>query len=352
MPSRRSATGRSSPSQQTLPEDVHEQRALRQEYRNLIAEGDDIRANFAEHKPRELGDLLHRSETMVDKIKAPTEGTLDSRFLIGVSDVGAQMARHMKFNANAFDMDEYLARVAKFIGGSTRPVGGRSQARTRASGTQRGTQGDGSDAGADDDDGDEDIEAWNWNRLGEVAARHSRRAPVADHLLGPLSVQQKHQEPRKKRVRTELGEERAPDILREGDIQKNENETTKLVQKIADILFKHGDGGGCNLFEFAINPHSFSNTVENLFYISFLVRDGKVSIDVDEAHPERGPILYRCEAPAEEDYRGGLRKRQIVMELDYATYKELIEAYGIRESVIPTRTPAQNTRPANGKWYG
>lgn len=29
----------------------------------------------------------------------------------------------------------------------------------------------------------------------------------------------------------------------------------------------------------------------------------------------------RCEAPTEDDYAQGLKKRQIVMELDYATYQ-------------------------------
>ncbi|KAI2474559.1 Nse4 domain containing protein [Pyrenophora tritici-repentis] len=38
-----------------------------------------------------------------------------------------------------------------------------------------------------------------------------------------------------------------------------------------------------SLLDFAINPKEFGQTVENLFYISFLVREGNAKIVKDEA---------------------------------------------------------------------
>lgn len=70
-----------------------------------------------------------------------------------------------------------------------------------------------------------------------------------------------------------------PYQLQQEDIQRSENETTKLVKKIYEKLEGIGGEEGVSLFKFAINPESFSDSVENLFYISFLVRDGKVSIE-------------------------------------------------------------------------
>ena len=37
-----------------------------------------------------------------------------------------------------------------------------------------------------------------------------------------------------------------------------------------------------NLFECIINPTSYGQSVENLFYLSFLIRDGVVALEIDE----------------------------------------------------------------------
>ncbi|PWN22469.1 hypothetical protein BCV69DRAFT_246606 [Microstroma glucosiphilum] len=313
-------------------QDAVEKREVRKGYRGLIAEVEDAGGNLGEIKAADLTEMVKRADEFRSKVKAPNEGVLDSRFLIRVSDVGAQMARSMKLNSNAFDIDEYITRVARFIGGAARRSGGHAN--------------DDEDEDVMDLD-DDDLDSWNWQRLGTIAAGLTKRAPTMDHLVGALSVQTKERASNRRTNRLERDEEEVrPETLNEGDIQKSENETTKLVQHIAKLLADVGGGNGCNLFEFAINPESFSNTVENLFYISFLVRDGKVSIDYED---DGEPIILRSEAPTEEDYAAGLKKRQVVMELDQATWKNLIKAYDIKHSVIPTRKSATTAR--TGKWY-
>lgn len=130
---------------------------------------------------------------------------------------------------------------------------------------------------------------------------------------------------------------RKPQELREEDIARQGNETTKNVMEIAGIL--EGFTDKVNLFELVINPESFGQTIENIFYLSFLVRDGKVSIteeDMDDPNrelhgddaeraPREGaniqPMVELTEPPTAEDFRSGLQKKQIVMELDMATWK-------------------------------
>jgi hypothetical protein len=43
---------------------------------------------------------------------------------------------------------------------------------------------------------------------------------------------------------------------------------------------------GIPFFRWFINPHDFGQSVENLFYTSFLVREGKCAIEFDEADGE------------------------------------------------------------------
>jgi hypothetical protein len=53
--------------------------------------------------------------------------------------------------------------------------------------------------------------------------------------------------------------------------------------QVKEAAANHGitDDGGLNLFQVCINPRSFGQSVENLFYISFLVRDGNIGLQVD-----------------------------------------------------------------------
>jgi hypothetical protein len=56
--------------------------------------------------------------------------------------------------------------------------------------------------------------------------------------------------------------------------------TREEVEAVMD-RHKISQDGGILLFPFAINPKSFGQSVENLFYISFLIRDGNVAVDQD-----------------------------------------------------------------------
>jgi len=40
--------------------------------------------------------------------------------------------------------------------------------------------------------------------------------------------------------------------------------------------------GPVNLFRFVTNPNDFAQSVENLFYLSFLIRDGECALEIEE----------------------------------------------------------------------
>lgn len=61
------------------------------------------------------------------------------------------------------------------------------------------------------------------------------------------------------------------------------NETNANVVQIYKILTSNAP---MHFFKFIINPESYAQTVENLFYLSFLIRDDKVRIFVDERDSE------------------------------------------------------------------
>jgi hypothetical protein len=86
--------------------------------------------------------------------------------------------------------------------------------------------------------------------------------------------------------------------LKEEDISRSENETTKNVVSVSTLLWRYflssksgylqlekvmqDDAEAINIFKLVINPNDFAQSVENIFYLSFLIRDGKVAFETNE----------------------------------------------------------------------
>jgi non-structural maintenance of chromosomes element 4 len=115
-----------------------------------------------------------------------------------------------------------------------------------------------------------------------------------------------------------------------------------MVRLVADLLRKNSP---INLFEFVVNPRSYGQTIENIFYLSFSVRDARARIDLDA----RGlPILKYVDALTDEEME--LENKQCVLEMTMQYWEDLIRALDITESVIPHRHEQQQTATAQ-TWY-
>ncbi|CAG8463797.1 6195_t:CDS:2 [Ambispora leptoticha] len=294
-------------------QDKNEKRTIRKEYRRLITSTEENRQDYIKADSNGLAETLKKANNLYKKVRNTHEAILDSRILVLSADLNVQKARRMKIDNNAFDTDDYIAKLTNFMG-------------------EQQTRGE-----------DEDVHL-DWLGLGKVAARYTNRAPSMDFMLGPLSIEQKERVKGKTPARIEKDEKdlKTPISMKERDIERQENETTRNVKMIADLIQEKQP---INFFEFIINPESFGQTVENMFYLSFLVRDGQVSIDDENGQP----VLSRCESATAEDYENGLIKKQVILEMDMTLWKQLIEVYEIRKSVIPTREKKEHT---SGKWYG
>ncbi|KAF8441571.1 Nse4 C-terminal-domain-containing protein [Boletus edulis BED1] len=302
-------------------QDAAEKRDIRKKYRLLEKKtGENLRPQ--DHDAEDLAGQIAQADELFSKVKNPTEATLDSTVLRNVSSIGAQKARAMKLGSAAFDMDDFVSKLITFMGGRQRF----------------------------EDEEEEEMEVveegtLDWDKIGRMALAKSRRVPVTGFMLGPLSIEQKKRGPIKRQQQEKVQEEESkPQEIKEDDIKRSDNETTKNVLKIKDILEATGP---INIFKFIVNPNDFAQSVENLFYLSFVIRDGECAFEIND---NGEPIVMRCEQPTMEDRAGGVHARQIVMEFDMATWKRAIEVWNITESQIPQR-PSAKTKIGD-KWYG
>lgn len=235
--------------------------------------------------------------------------------MVNISDLANKKAGQ---NSNGdrttgIDVDDFLSKCITFMrnGGPADDAGAQHQRRRHAQDR------DNSD---DEDVDDGGTEAMDWELLGRHACYpYNLRPPVPTFLLGPLSVQKKQRSQTQRRARQRkenAGREARPEALTREDIdQSNENGLTAICTRIrthlqklyrqsevklrragitsfADLETDKGrkilrdlritSTGGPSLFEYVVNPHSFGQTVENLFYVSFLIKEGSCGVEPDQ----------------------------------------------------------------------
>ncbi|KAL4925149.1 putative nuclear protein Qri2/Nse4 [Aspergillus undulatus] len=347
-------------------QDPAERRRIRKGLRDLNRDLNDSRSEYLQAGNTGLKETFEKADEIFRNVKQTSDATIDSRLLVNAADLSHKKTATLVLGETSakIDVDEFVSKCISFMrAGPEYPYASISSTQRRRA--PRRTQADLDDS--DDENGD----GMNWDWLGRAACfRHSARPAASGFLLGPLSVQKRTRQITQRRVRERIDPSQAvrPQELRKEDLDKQETSNltamcssiNKLLGKTQDraesavekilgemqdpapkvveeIMAKHqiADDAGVPLFNFCINPKSFGQSVENLFYLSFLVRDGTVGIGTDS----RGvPTLHPSKpwAPSEAQ-RQGVQKHQSVFSLDFDMWTALINTFNIKECIIPHR---------------
>ncbi|GMG18068.1 hypothetical protein B5S33_g644 [[Candida] boidinii] len=183
-----------------------------------------------------------------------------------------------------------------------------------------------------------DSDDYNWIRAGLMYQSASNRAVTFDVLLGPLEIEQK-QRVLKQRVRDDSSNGNAVTAAKKDatDIvnRDKDQDTTAASERVFRMLQKKEGSGRVNLFKFFINPSSFSKSVENLFFTSFLVNHNKLILGEDE---EGIPYIQQANVQTlKNNERFKTRddsKSHIIFNLDYHTWQALIKEYAVTDSFL------------------
>ncbi len=281
----------------------------------------DSRAEYLAPGSDGLIKTLHKANEIFVNVKQTSDATLDSRLLVSAADLSAKRTTNLNLGdaSHGIDVDDFVSRCIAFM---QRAPGEEHSAGSRRRGRGHASDDDGSDAehGADEED------AFNWEWLGRQACfPHNLRPPVPGFLLGPLSVQKRSRKQTQRRERMQKRDPKdaiRPEEVKTQDLEKVENANlTTLCRNIRELLVNRMKGAsrrvkenitdemspeeqqelfsglgiaddfGVPLFQFVVNPKSFGQTVENLFYVSFLIKEGTVGIGKDS---NMLPTLRKC----------------------------------------------------------
>ena len=276
---------------------------VRQGYRNLM---EDIARNEENLIQRtvspdtnELLIYLKKGEDLWSGVKGAQECLLDSRVTKNLSRICKKQVQLMSVNINQFQYEEYAGKLRNSMN------------------IQEGR-----------------LDMKKWVMLGQQAKTMFRRSPPLTALFGALSANPVEEAAKEKRTRqatkfSELKETQTDTV----EVTETEtNITDRIVQKVFRVLvekFKENGKRPINFFVFVLDPASFGASVENMFHVSFLIKENKAGIVMcpDSKMPLIKPISTK-------DSSGEKRRSQVVLNISQHDWATLVRDLQINSAMI------------------
>ncbi|XP_074640839.1 EP300-interacting inhibitor of differentiation 3-like [Tubulanus polymorphus] len=300
-------------------QDERERRDIRLQYRNFI---DHLQNNVYDLiKPDSESDPLNDKLTEVDKlfkdkVKMTREAALDSQAMAMISNLGRQKAQALNTEFVVFQNTEFACKLANFI----------------------------NDDNNRNIDETPKIPAENWTKFGQAVQAFFKKSPSFNYMFGSFERGEVHLPPRKTKQKPpdkETSDRNAvakqPKMLQNAEEASTSEATTKEVEKILHTLqdiYEENQHKPICYFEFVVNPNSFGQTVENMFYTSFLIKDGHAKIYLDD---DKLPVIEPLEGGGEESNESMGKRHQMVMVLTKKDWQDIVETFQINEPIIPDR---------------
>ncbi|KAJ9094108.1 hypothetical protein QFC19_008060 [Naganishia cerealis] len=328
--------------QPTILLSLEERQKIRRELRQCQREAEDANEDAARIKPQVIVRHVGKVDKIFSHLRMQQNASLaviDSRILGVHTDTGYKMGKYARTEANAFEDADFLEPLRELLGLDDRAI---------------------EDIDVDEEDPGQARRGGvlgDWAKLGWMAIKRSRRVPGAEFMNGMMAVEHKKRiVTRKAKQKQAAGPEVRPQEVRSEDMTRAINPTIRNTDELRKLLNRRTDDeeGGINYFKWVINPRSFGQTMENVFYTSFLVREGHAAIEQSEdgngipmicrspvqlfsKKKDRLEIIHNstpvaCEPPSPEDKmikydKNGnviglaLTKRQVVMEWNMDLWK-------------------------------
>ncbi|KAF0886145.1 EID3 inhibitor, partial [Crocuta crocuta] len=302
-----------------LADDEEKCRKIRRQYRQLIYSVQQNREDFVNTASvsDSLTEALEEANMLFDGVSRTREAALDAQFLVLASDLGKEKAKQLNCDMSFFNQVAFCDFLFIFVGLNWVEVDERDEFSAC----------------------DDNIALSFWETVQKEATSWILRAETFHFIFGSFGCKPSAPKPRlEHQKKTHKMEENGamPQKLRKLDLSNNQEATEKEVERILGLLqtyFQKYPDTPVSYFEFVIDPNSFSRTVENIFYVSFIIRDGFARIRLDQ---DRLPILEptNINQVGEGNDPSFPGRKQGVISLSLQDWKNIVATFEISEAMI------------------
>ncbi|XP_031103182.1 non-structural maintenance of chromosomes element 4 homolog A-like [Ipomoea triloba] len=282
-------------------EDALDGRFLRSRYLNIKSRICDEKDDLSKADSDKFTSIFEEVERLHEKVQKPREQVADAEALLDITNT---LVTSVKAHSNeGVTPTDFLNCLLRQFGDQV--------------GLSSGT--------------DESQNSIHWEEVGLAVSNVFKSAPGCCTMIGPMTTEIKHRKPvvQRKLVRP-TGNER-PEELPESEAEKN-TDTDKNMATMFQILRKHRR---VRLEALLLNRRSFAQTVENLFALSFLVKDGRAQITVDDKGVHTvGP---RNAPSANAVLSGEVSYQHFVFRFDFKDWKLMLASVEAGEELMPHR---------------
>jgi len=254
-------------------------------------------------------DVLDDMNELYKEVHDPGEALLDAKLLRRLTNRCRRQTEALSANATRFSLTEFADRLSQTMGQQKQ------------------------------------MTVNKWATLGDAVKSLFRRAPVLTYLNGafeePDGEASQRSAPERKKRQSRAADDSALNATQATQVEARETSadtTEALVQSTLKQLvsaYKSAGKRAICYFTFVIHPGSFASTVENIFHVSFLVKEGKarISKDVETNLPLLLPLSGKDPSTSNPE-DANVPRQQVVMTLSPRDWRALKEYLDVRKASI------------------
>ncbi|KAJ4705576.1 Non-structural maintenance of chromosomes element 4 [Melia azedarach] len=283
-------------------QDAAARRILRSCYRSVKSLIIDEKEEVSRAGSDKFNIIINQLDSLHQQVQRPREQVADAEILLDLTS--AVLTSIQAENKDGITVSDFVSTLLRDFG---QPTSGLSSSR---------------------EDGGTSIA---WADVGAAVSHLFRSNLGCSTMIGPMDTELKHRKVAVSRKHVRPTENAQP-VQLDDTMKEERTDTDKNMLTMFNILRKNR---GVRLENLVLNRKSFAQTVENLFTLSFLVKDGRAEIKVDEkgchlVSPKNAPSADAVASKV-------VAYHHFVFRLDFKDWRLMTSSVEAGEELMPHR---------------